>query len=97
MRQGVFLAVAALSAMVGTSRAGDMIWLKSRKFVPQVGITLPAKAKIEAAKGGKAHLIIQLNQTVTQGYKRKLEAQGIKLLGFIPHRAWFAAVDSKRV
>ena len=93
MRKGVLLAVAAISAMVGTSLAENQIGLKSRKFVPQGGITAGAKAKIEAARGGKAHLIIQLNQPATQGYRCKLEARGVKLLGFIPNRAWFAAVD----
>ncbi len=96
MRKGVLLAVAALLVMAGPSLAGDQIGLKSRKFVPQAGITPTAKAKLEAARGGKAHLIIQLNQKVTRGYKKSLESQGVKLLAFIPPKAWFAVVDSSK-
>src|SRR3990172_142979 len=96
MRNGVFLGVLVVLAMVGTSLADEQIRFKSRQFVPQPGITAALMSKIEASPGGRGHIIIQLDRKMTRTYSRKLEEQGVWLLGFIPDRAWFAAVDSAK-
>ena len=96
MRKGVLWAVAFVLVTVESAWAGDQIRLKSRQFVPLKGISTEAQAVIEGARSGRAHVLIQLDRKMTRPYRKTLEAQGVKLLGYIPERAWFAAVGSDK-
>ncbi|MGB2808287.1 MAG: hypothetical protein WBC22_11125 [Sedimentisphaerales bacterium] len=67
------------------------ILLKSRQFIPERGISSATKAKIEAIPG-RAHVLVQLKQIPTIKEKKELEGKGIKLLSYIPNKAWFASI-----
>lgn len=71
--------------------SGDEILLKSRRFIPATGITVAAKAKIETIPE-RAHVLIQLERIPTIKQKEELEAKGIRLLSYIPNKAWFASI-----
>jgi len=98
MRNGFLAGAVVVLTIVGTSLAEDQIRLKSRRFVPSRGITAGAKTKIEAARprGEPARVIIQLDRKMTRPYRKSLEAQGLNLLGYIPQRAWLAAIDPSK-
>jgi len=76
--------------------ADDEILLKSRRFIPAKGIAAATKAKIEAIPG-RAHVLIQLERIPTIKERKELEAKGIKLLSYIPNKAWFASIPSNKV
>jgi len=73
-------------ATISFANASNEIRLKSRRFIPQPGITDAAKARIEAVPG-RAHVIIQLEHIPTIWQRQQLEAKGIKLLSYIPNKA----------
>lgn len=75
--------------------ASDEILLKSRRFIPTGGITPAARTKIEAIPK-RAHVLLQLNYIPTPEQRRELEARGVKLLSYIPHKAWFASIPSTK-
>ena len=62
MRKGFLLGALVVLSAIDTGRAGDQIRLKSRQFVPEKGISAETKARIQAATGGKAHVLIQLDR-----------------------------------
>ena len=75
--------------------ASNEILLKSRRFIPTAGITAAAKAKIEAIPQ-RAHVLIQLERIPTIKERKEFEAKGIKLLSYIPNKAWFASIPSDK-
>lgn len=76
--------------------ASNDILLKSRRFTPSKGISAAAKAKIEAIPR-RAHVLIQLEQIPTVNEREELKAKGIKLLSYVPNKAWFASIPSDKV
>jgi len=68
--------------------ASDEIALKSRRFTPAKGMSASAQARIEAVPR-RAHVLIQLERIPTIKEKEELEGKGIKLLSYIPNKAWF--------
>ncbi len=81
---------------VSTLNGSYEILLKSRRSTPAKGITATARAKIEAIPG-RAHVLIQLERIPTTKQKEELEAKGIRLLSYIPNKAWFASITSDKV
>ncbi len=71
------------------------ILLKSRKFSLEKGITAAAKNKLDKTFG-RAHVIIQLEQSPTKKSKKDLEKRGIKLLAYIPNNAYFASLPASK-
>ncbi len=67
------------------------IQLKSRKFAPSPGIQKGLTA-LSGAPGERKHMLIQFERIPTQQERKALEAAGIKLLSYVPHKAWFASV-----
>jgi len=67
------------------------ILLKSRRFVPDEGITQEFKEKIKTIPE-RAHVLIQLNKNPSIEERKMFEARGIKLLSYIPNNAWLASV-----
>jgi hypothetical protein len=96
MKRKYFVAILFFAANIGTLSASNEILLKSRRFTPDKGITSSARAKIEAIPG-RAHVLIQLENIPTIRERKELEDKGIKLLSYIPNKAWFAAVPSDKV
>jgi hypothetical protein len=75
--------------------ASNEILLKSRRFTPDKGITATARAVIEEIPG-RAHVLIQLERIPTIKERKELEAKGIKLLSYVPNKAWFASIPSDK-
>ncbi len=72
------------------------IFLESRNFVPSKGIDNITKEKIKISSD-KIHIIIQLYQIPNEEEKQELENKGIKLLSYIPNRAWFASIYTNKI
>jgi len=96
MKREVLCTVLFLVINTSLTNASNKILLKSRRFIPAEGITEAAKASIEAIPG-RAHILIQLEQIPTIKQRKELEAKGIKLLSYIPNKAWFASIPSAQV
>jgi hypothetical protein len=94
---GVFILAILIAILTNASLANDSneILLKSRRFIPEQGMTAAAKAKIEAVPQ-RAHVLIQLEHIPTIKERKELEAKGIKLLSYIPNKAWFASIPSDK-
>ena len=75
--------------------ASNEILLKSRHFIPEPGISDITKTKIEAIPE-RAHVLIQLEHIPTNEERKELEIKGIKLLSYIPNKAWFASIPSNK-
>ena len=96
MKTGLFLAILFASLTnVNLVNASDEILLKSRRFTPAKGITAAAKAKIEAIPK-RPHIFMQLEHIPTIKERKELEAKGVKLLSYIPNKAWFASIPSAK-
>lgn len=91
----VLVILFVFSTNINLVNASDEILLKSRRFIPAKGISPAAKAKIEAIPR-RAHVLIQLEQIPTVKEREELEAKGIKLLSYIPNKAWFASIHSDK-
>ena len=94
-KRDVLVLLSFLLMHINTIWAGDEILLKSRRFTPAKGVSDTAKAKIEAIPQ-RAHVIIQLEKIPTIKERKELEAKGIKLLSYIPNKAWFASIPSDK-
>ena len=87
----------ALRALaVSARRAEDWtIHLKSRELDPA---EMPSDAVITQAlpRGrDKGHVLLQLGKIPTVQERKLLEAQGVKLLDYVPNKAWFASVPTR--
>ena len=70
--------------------------LKSRRFIPQMGIadSTLTKLKTNIAQEEKApHLIIQFKDTPSRKDRESLKMRGVRLLSYIGGNAWFASVS----
>jgi hypothetical protein len=72
----------------------DKVFLKSRQFVPGEGISETLKEKIKLRAPEKSYVLLQLEHIPTKEEKKQLEKEGIKLLSYIPNKAWFSSVPS---
>ena len=95
MKKGSLLVIFFFFINVSTLHGSYEILLKSRRFIPAAGINATAKAKIEAIPG-RAHVLIQLENIPTIKERKELAAKGIKLLSYIPNKAWFASIPSDK-
>jgi hypothetical protein len=96
MRKWITLVIGfVVSINLNLANANDEILLKSRRFTPAKGITAAAKAKIEAIPK-RAHICMQLEHIPTIKERKELEAKGVKLLSYIPNKAWFASIPSAK-
>jgi hypothetical protein len=95
MKKGIVLVLLFSLVNRSTISASNEILLKSRRFTPATGISDAVKAKIEVTPG-RAHVLIQLERIPTLKEKSELEAEGVKLLSYIPNKAWFASIPSDK-
>lgn len=96
MRKEIILIILFL-VVINTSIvcASDEILLKSRRFTLERGISSATKANIESIPG-RAHVLVQLEEIPTIKERKELESKGIKLLSYIPNKAWFASIPSDK-
>ncbi len=69
MRKGFLLGVVVILTAVGAGLAENQIRLKSRQFVPEKRISAETNGRIQAATGGKAHVLIQLDRKMKKNGK----------------------------
>ncbi len=79
------------------------IGLHSRRFTPAPGLSRSAaeafseqSRKLAKAGQSRLHALIQLNQIPTREERQRLERRGIRLLTYIPDRAWLASIPAAR-
>ena len=95
MKKTILLATLFSLATVSIVSASNQILLKSGHFTPPEGITTFTKLSIEAIPE-RAHVLIQLTKIPTNKERKELEAKGIKLLSYVPDKAWFATIPSDK-
>ncbi len=91
----VFILVPLLSFAQGNKNYSIM--LNSGNFTPVENVrTLQQNAPVFQAErfNGLSYLVIQFNELPGEGVKRNLAAAGIKLIDYIPHLAYTAAVPA---
>ncbi len=91
------LALVALTQSVEAApppqAAAYKILLRSRQFTPARGIETAARSRLQSGASSQ-HLLLQLDIIPSQADKQALAASGIRLLQYLPSRAWFASVDA---
>jgi hypothetical protein len=96
MRKESFIVISFLVLInAGIVCGSNEILLKSRSFVRERGINADTREVIEAIPG-RAHVLIQLEHIQTIAERKEFEAKGIKLLSYIPNKAWFASIASDK-
>ncbi|MEN6336922.1 MAG: S8 family serine peptidase [Phycisphaerales bacterium] len=90
------LALALTVLAGGALAAGDEVILKSRRFVPSQGLngTFPA---VSQSSCGRMHVLIQLEGTPTIEWRAVAASAGVRLLSYIPERAWLAGIPADGV
>jgi hypothetical protein len=74
------------------TRAPDYrLYLQTREFVPEVGVSPELRATRPA--GGRVHLVLQLWRIPDASEIRALADRGIALLDYLPDHAYFAAAS----
>ncbi len=68
------------------------IKLKSRKFTPQEDIISAIQSHIQPSRHERVHVLMQFHNIPDTAQRRILKDAGIKLLKYIPHKAWLASV-----
>jgi len=70
------------------------ISLRSRQFTPQAGVEpalVQSEIRMAGSKEGRIHMLLQLYDAPTPDDLAKLRSEGIELLSYVPHNAWFAS------
>ncbi len=92
MRKANAVASLFIVLLVASQTLGaDMVLLKSRRFVPKAGLgdLLPVR---EVAGSEPIHVILQLDAIPTTEQRETLARAQVRLLSYIPHRAWLASL-----
>ena len=89
--------LAGVLILLGAALAtgGDEVILKSRTFVPAAGPSETLRTRLTAVEG-RVHVLIQLDGVPTADWRAALVEEGVKLLSYIPNRAWFASIPADR-
>ncbi len=90
--------LAAMLTMVSAAVAagGDEVILKSRQFVPAAGVSAGLRGRLVAAAPDRMHVLIQLDGIPTVERRAAFVEEGVKLLSYIPNRAWLASIPADR-
>jgi len=95
MKKEVILIILSFLTNLDIGWASNEILLKSRSFVPEKGISADTRAAIGSIPG-RAHVLIQLEHIPNIAERKEFEAKGIKLLSYIPNKAWFDSIASDK-
>jgi hypothetical protein len=68
------------------------IQLRSRQFIPVEGVEAATRSRV-TARPNASHILLQLRNIPDLETHASLGERGIRLLNYIPDRAWFASVD----
>jgi hypothetical protein len=102
----VFVAVSSILLLVtkpqftgftinGIEENNFEILLKSRQFTPENMVDASLQNAILEQE--RVHVLVQMDRIPTDEEKQILENQGIKLMTYIPNKAWFASVPSNSI
>ncbi len=67
--------------------------LKSRTFTPDAQ-DVDALQRLSRSDGGRVHVLLQLDFIPRRAAKKALEAQGVKLLAYVPDYTWIASIPA---
>lgn len=90
----IFIALVLVEGLITFTQAthpqilqnSDKIMLKSRQFIPSEENNVSPSSSL-----AKKHFLIQLRDFPTKEEKRILKEKGVKLLSYIPDKAWFVS------
>jgi hypothetical protein len=71
------------------------IALKSREFIPNVGVEPALAQELADAEDERRHVLLQFENIPTDVQRAALEAVGVRLLSYVPHYTWFASMSAK--
>ena len=93
---GVLVCLLVMLLVAGRATGGEAVLLKSRRFVPNAGVSdvLSGPKPVES---DRIHVLVQLDDVPSDEQKIALLGAGVKLLSYIPHRAWLSSVSLRRV
>jgi hypothetical protein len=91
-KTGGLALVLAILLSSGLATGGEVI-LKSRRFVPARGLSQTLCTPPRTAHG-RMHVLIQLEDIPTTEWQAALVPQGVRLLSYIPDRAWLASIPA---
>jgi hypothetical protein len=97
MRKYIFSKSLLFLLLASSVWGSNTIYLKSRYFTPHRGIDEETRAKLESTGNERVHVLLQLDYIPTIKQRNSLKAKGIRLLSYVPDRAWFASIPPKRV
>jgi PGF-pre-PGF domain-containing protein len=108
MKKLIFLAIVSLliitvvadstlskQKIMKVDESKEKILLRSREFRP-TGKIISAKS-VSLVEEGRKHILLQLKKIPNAKERRKLEKKGIKLLSYIPNKAWVASIPADRL
>jgi hypothetical protein len=93
---GALAGVLMVLLVAGQAAGGDAVLLKSRRFVPTVGVS-NGLSQTRSAGSDRIHVIVQLEQVPSDEQRIALASAGVRLLSYIPNRAWLSSVPLGRV
>ena len=103
-KEGVFIGLKAVLLLAGLAAGSDEVILKSRRFVPAVGLDTSLRSRTQAGgdiriqmTSGKLHVIIQLEDVPTVERRIELINGGVQLLSYVPNRSWLAVVKTDKL
>jgi hypothetical protein len=92
----VFAGMLTALLCAGPTFGDDEVILKSRRFTPAVGVSESLRAG--AGRGAeRIHVILQLEGVATVERRAGFVKAGVRLLSYVPNRAWLAGVRADAV
>jgi len=89
---GMLVALLCASAAPG----GDEVILKSRRFVPAVGVSASLRGR-QSGSSERIHVIIQMENVPTVERRVGFIRTGVRLLSYLPQRSWLAGVRADKL
>lgn len=97
MTKAVVLAgVLAVLLLASPTIGADEVILKSRRFVPAVGVSEAVRRQARTTTG-RVHVILQLDDVPTVERRVGFIRAGVRLLAYVPHRAWLASISAEKL
>lgn len=93
-RAGVLAAI-LVSLSAALAAGNEEVILKSRRFVPASGLSETLRSQLPMASG-RVHVIVQLDGVPTMERRAAFIQAGVRLLSYLPNRAWFASIPAAR-
>jgi hypothetical protein len=96
MRPSVLVGVLLCLLGLPPASGAEEVVLKSRRFVPAAGISDAVRRQAQRSSG-RVHVILQLDDVPTVERRIGFIDAGVRLLAYLPHRAWLASFSADRL